>query len=75
MFLILATVFYFGAVYHKSDNLDLQSLFVCIFAIIFAVFGMVTISFVAPNLSRAAVSLDAIFGILDTEIEIDVKSS
>jgi len=41
---------------------------------VFAVFGMVTISFVIPNLSKAAVSLDAIFGILDTEITIDVKS-
>jgi len=67
MFVILSTVFYFGAMYHKNDNLSIQNLYITIFALIFAVFGMVTVSFVVPNLGKAAVSLDAVFRILDSE--------
>jgi len=53
--------------YHKNDNLSIQNLYITIFALIFAVFGMVTVSFVVPNLGKAAVSLDAVFRILDSE--------
>jgi len=60
-------VVYFGALYHKHFGTSIEDIFTAIFGLVFGVFGTVAISFAFPDMGKASVAMDKIFGILDME--------
>jgi ATP-binding cassette subfamily B (MDR/TAP) protein 1 len=72
IFVLLAEVLYFGAIYHKYYDVETDDLFTAIFGVIFGAFGMVAISFSFPDMGKASVAMDRVFNILDTPSEINV---
>jgi len=74
LFVLIAAIFFFGALLIKNDHCTIEEMYRCLFSIVFGALSVVTSTVVIPDLNKATVSLERIFNVIETRHNIDAYS-